>query len=210
MNYRLVPTLVISLLFGLLSIAQDSNQTIIGASLGFGTQQAFPFNNDDYTHNNYFIKGQLNYQLLSKQKFQIQFTAEPTLFYLEHQMIDTFYITPERGSDYLEQRARFLQPISYFEFGVGLGLICSYEFVPNSSLYVMGTVGPTLISKETERLARGFAFSDIAGAGFRTGTQKWKIDARISVRHLSNAGLLFPNGGHNSINFEVGLLFPLR
>lgn len=189
---------------------QEKNELKIGGSIGWGTQNAFPFNSPDYSHENYFIKGQLNKELYGIQKFKLELDFEPTYFLIKHQLLDPTYITQFRAPDYLEQRKRFVQPMIYSEFSFALGLIVRYQIIDAFSIYIMGSIAPTLIQKETERLAKGFAFSDIAGLGFSFKWQKIIIDLRASVRHLSNADLLFPNSGHNSINGELGILFPLN
>ncbi|MGB0404549.1 MAG: hypothetical protein ACPGEG_10665, partial [Salibacteraceae bacterium] len=136
----------------------------IGASIGWGTQNSFPFNSTDYTHKNYFIKGTLNKELYNIKKVKLEFGFEPTYFFIKHQLLNPLYITPQYSSDYLEKREQFKEPITYSEFSLGVGLIIRYQIDNQFSIYCMGTIGPTYIEKDTERLAKGFAFSDIAGA----------------------------------------------
>ena len=189
--------------------AQEPSKLDLGCSFGYGTQNAAPFNSAVYSHEVFFIKGQLNKELYSIQKLKLEFDFEPTYFLVNHQMLDPLYITPQRAPNYLEQRAHFLKPMTYSEFSLAVGLIIRYQFIDQFSVYIMGSVGPTLIQNETERLAKGFAFSDIAGLGFSNNWKKFSIDIRATVRHLSNANLIFPNSGHNSINLEAGVLFPI-
>lgn len=197
-------------MFSKQAFTQETRELYIGGSVGWGTQNAAPFNSSDYSHKIAFIKGQLNKELYAIQKFQLEFDFEPTYFIINHQMLNPNYITPERAPNYLEQRAHFLEPMTYSEFSLAVGLIIRYQIIDQFSFYIMGTVGPTLIGKETERLAKGFAFSDIAGMGISNDWKKFSLDIRTTVRHLSNANLLFPNSGHNSINVEAGVLFPLK
>ena len=63
--------------------------------------------------------------------------------------------------------------------------------------------------KATERLAKGFAFSDIFGLGLSYEINKLQLDFRYSVRHTSNLELKQPNGGHNTTNTEFSVLLNL-
>jgi hypothetical protein len=71
----------------------------------------------------------------------------------------------------------------------------------------LGSIGPMISDTETERLAKGFAFSDIVdlGVGYKVG--KIMFEVRPGVRHVSNANLQSPNSGLNSsnINFSISV-----
>ena len=58
---------------------------------------------------------------------------------------------------------------------------------------------------ETERLSKGFAFSDVIALGFSLKVDKVIFDIRPSLRHVSNAGLQSSNAGFNTKNIEFGL-----
>jgi len=45
------------------SLAQENKEISIGISMGWGTQNAAPFNSINYSHEVLFIKGQLNKDL---------------------------------------------------------------------------------------------------------------------------------------------------
>ena len=77
------------------------------------------------------------------------------------------------------------------------------------STYAIGGTGPMHSDKATERLAKGFAFSDIFGLGLSYELKKLLFDFRYSVRHTSNLELKQPNGGHNTTNTEFSVLFKL-
>ncbi len=66
-----------------------------------------------------------------------------------------------------------------------------------------------ITNKETERLAKGFAFSDIFGFGFQYKMDRLVFEIRPGIRHVSNLDFQFPNCGHNSTTIDFGILFPV-
>jgi hypothetical protein len=84
-----------------------------------------------------------------------------------------------------------------------------YRSDKKMSFFMMGSVGPMISDTQTERLAKGFAFSDIIAAGVTYKTGKVMFEVRPGLRHVSNANLQFPNCGHNSTNIDFGLFVKL-
>ncbi|MFV8370274.1 acyloxyacyl hydrolase [Flavobacterium sp. LB2R40] len=66
-----------------------------------------------------------------------------------------------------------------------------------------------ITNTETERLSKGFAFSDVLAVGFTFKVNKVTFDVRPNFRHVSNAGLQKNNSGYNTKNIDFGVLFPL-
>ena len=62
---------------------------------------------------------------------------------------------------------------------------------------------------ETERLSKGFSFSDVLGLGISYQTKHVTLDFRPNLRHNSNAGLQSSNAGFNTMNYDFGFVFPL-
>ncbi|AOW21999.1 hypothetical protein LPB138_03805 [Urechidicola croceus] len=77
------------------------------------------------------------------------------------------------------------------------------------SIYAQGSIGPMITDTETERMAKGFAFSDVLSFGLSYKIKTIILDLRYGVRHVSNAELQQPNSGYNSTNFEFGFLVEL-
>jgi hypothetical protein len=77
------------------------------------------------------------------------------------------------------------------------------------SIYALGSVRPLITDTETERLSKGFAFSDVFAVGITYHAKRFSLDVRPSLRHLSNAGLQNSNAGFNTKNIEFGFTVPL-
>jgi hypothetical protein len=92
------------------------------------------------------------------------------------------------------------------EFGVGVGLKYAYPIGDSYSVYILGSVGPHVMSLETQDQADGFIFNDTIGLGMNymisPGTA---IDVQCRLRHLSNAGIKEPNYGIENLIGLVGL-----
>ena len=182
----------------------------LGLNYGQAKQDQFPFNNPNYLYNNKYFKFQINYLLSEKKKFNYELNIEPSVYFSEHQLINKYFIQPNRGDDYIEQREEFTKKRSFGEYAINFGIILRYKILNNFSTYVLGSVGPMVSLKNTERLKKGLAFSDIFGYGFSYKQKKLRFEVRLTVRHNSNFELFYPNNGHNSTGIEGGVSVQLR
>ena len=195
------------------SIAQDSpkiNRTLrLGFNYGYGTQQNFPFNSTDYTYDVQFYKLQINYGLKGKRKWKLELNIEPSIYTAEHQLLNIYYVQPKFGNDYLDKRVLFAKHKQFNEYVLNTGLLLRHNTFKQLDTYVLGSIGPMISNTETERLVKGFAFSDIIALGISYEVKSIFLDLRFSIRHVSNATIKLPNSGHNSANMEIGFSFQL-
>ncbi|NQX81764.1 MAG: acyloxyacyl hydrolase [Flavobacteriaceae bacterium] len=109
----------------------------------------------------------------------------------------------------MELREEYTKYRSFNEYALNFGLSIRYELVSFADAYFIGSIGPMISGIDTERLKKGFAFSDIIGFGILFKIKKTHIDSRITFRHDSNAGLGSPKSGHNSAGLELGISYQL-
>ncbi len=179
----------------------------LGLSYGRGSQDQFPIRSPDYLYDLYYFKFQFHYPIGGKRRWKTEFIAEPSVYIAEHQLLNIYYITPESGENYQEQRDQFSKKRTINEYVVNLGLLLRYALFDDLSVYGMASIGPMISDTETERLAQGFAFSDIIAFGTTYHFDHLAFDFRYVFRHVSNANLQSPNIGHNSSSIEAGILF---
>ncbi len=190
--------------------AQIKKENIkLGFTYGTGAQDKFPFNADDYTHEVDFYKIQINYRFKDKRKWAFEVNLEPSFNVVEHQLLNRFYIKPSDSDNYMELTELYMQRRTIKEYVLNLGFITRYKIYKNVSTYAIISVGPMYADKATERLAKGFAFSDIFGLGLSYEINKLQFDLRYSVRHTSNLEFQQPNGGHNTTNMEFSVLLDI-
>jgi len=201
----------IILVFNVYSQKKEKDKRLLfGLNYGQASQNKTPLNDKDYLYNNQYFKIQINYLLLKKKKISYELNIEPSLYLSEHQLLNKYFIQPHETPDYLSLREIFTQKRAFNEYVLNIGIIMRYKIINNFSSYVLGSVGPMFSDKGTERLRKGFAFSDIFGLGFSYELKNVVFDLRLTVRHNSNADLYLPNGGHNSIGLESGISFRIR
>jgi hypothetical protein len=181
----------------------------LGITYGAGVQGKFPFKANDYTHEVDFYKLQINYRFKDKKKWAFEINLEPSYNIAEHQLLNKFFIKPSDAENYIELRELYTQKRTIKEYVLNCGFVARYKIYNGISTYAIGSVGPMFADKATERLAKGFAFSDIFGLGLSCEIYKLQFDFRYSVRHTSNLELKRPNGGHNTTNTEFSILFKL-
>jgi len=92
------------------------------------------------------------------------------------------------------------------EFGVGVGIKYAYPIGDLSSVYILGSVGPHVMTLESQDQINGFIFNDTIGLGMNhmisPGTA---VDVQLRLRHLSNAGIKEPNYGIENFIGLIGI-----
>ncbi|MCX6325565.1 MAG: acyloxyacyl hydrolase [Bacteroidia bacterium] len=209
-KFKLYLVIVINILVFSQSYAQEESRLLrLGFNYGVGKQQLFPFNSPDYSYNVNGYKVLINYPLKKSGVFSYELQLEPGIYLAKHQLLNEYYVQPKDGADYLEQREIFTKEETITEYVLNVGFLVRYNLKGRLSFFILGSIGPMISDTETERVARGFAFSDIItfGAAYKVG--KIMFEIRPGLRHVSNANLQYPNSGHNSSNIDFGIsVFP--
>ncbi len=188
----------------------ESNRRVkLGFNYGFGKQESFPLNSNDYSYDVQFYKVQMNYLLIEKRKWAFEINTEPGLYINEHQLLNKYYVQPRHGADYLDKRLEYTKKKQIKEYVLNFGFIARHYTFKKLSTYALASIGPMYSDTDTERMGEGFAFSDIFGIGISYKIKNIFLDFRYSIRHVSNANLSLPNNGYNSTNLEIGFTFQL-
>lgn len=213
MKFKLLISFFFSALFMGISVSGNSQikkeYLKLGFTFGKGAQDKFPFNADDYIHEVDFYKIQINYRFKDKKKWAFELNLEPSFNVVEHQLLNKFYVKPSDAENFQELRDLYTQKRTIKEYVLNCGIIARYKVYKDFSAFSVFSLGPMIADKATERLAKGFAFSDILGVGVSYELNKLQFDFRYSVRHTSNLEFQQPNGGHNTTNFEISALYKL-
>jgi Lipid A 3-O-deacylase (PagL) len=200
----------LSLFNTFISTAQIKKENLkLGFVHGYGTENTFPFNKKDYDHTVTLYKVQINYLIKEKRKWSYEINIEPSYNIAEHQLLNKWFIKQSSGEDYLERRELFTQKRKIKEYTLNFGFLTRYTIFKKWSVYNLASIGPMISNKNTERLAKGFAFSDILAFGTSYKIDEIQLDFRYSIRHTSNFNFKSPNNGHNTANIEFGVLFKL-
>lgn len=178
-----------------------------GFNYGFGHEENFLFDDPDYSYDVHFHKIQLYYPLKHEGRFRYELLVQPEINIAKHQLHNYFFVTPDEP-DYLAKRALFTQRRTFTEYVLNVGFLVRKPIYHKLDAYALLSVGPSIINKASERLAKGFAFSDNFALGLNYDiTNHFTVDFRGVLRHVSNADLQLPNGGYNTLNFEIGVYF---
>jgi len=96
-------------------------------------------------------------------------------------------------------------PDTDVEIGISFGLKYRYPISETWSVYVLGSVGPHLITVQTIDQANGLVFFDTVGGGFSFFlTKKSALNLEYRFRHVSNADIKEPNYGIDSHIVAIG------
>jgi hypothetical protein len=204
MKKKIISILIVSLFF-ICSYGQKSQSKFSGGFYyGFGSE----IKNANYTHTNSFYKAQFYYTLKNAKCFTYHLVVQPELNFATHQLINLYFVKPNEPN-YLERREEFTKLKDIREYILNIGFVVRKPITKVFSVYILGSVGPMITDTETERLSKGFAFSDVLAVGLSTKVGAMTFDIRPSLRHVSNAGLNESNSGFNTKNIEFGVSFPL-
>lgn len=216
MSYKLyisALTILLSFIGFSQQVGQENSSEIehsIGFIVGRASQKTFPQTSNDYVYNTTSIKLQYERKLWDWGKWDAHILIEPSYYRVNHQLLNFFFIEPSEP-DFQERRDRFTTPRTFDEWALNIGLKVDYPILKNLDSYAMLSSGPMTQGDDTERLKRGFSFSNVLGFGIQYQfSPRIKWDARLMIRHTSNAGLRFPNSGHNSLGGETGFIFVLE
>lgn len=201
---KVLAVILLFFVFSALNAQEKAQKFIAGLGYGIGDE----IKNTDYTYTNRYLKGQFYYVFKSTRNFQFELLLQPEINFATHQLLNLYFVTPDEPN-YEEKREAYTKLKEIKEYVLNVGLVLRKPITKNLSIYVLASVGPMITDTETERLSKGFAFSDVLGLGFSLKTKKIIFDLRPNVRHASNAGLQNSNAGFNTFNIEAGVLFPL-
>ena len=114
-----------------------------------------------------------------------------------HRGIPSFYLEPKLNP--------VISPEKDIEVGISFGIKYMYPLKNRLYGYIAGSVGPHLITVQTEDQANGFIFFDTIGTGLSFFlTKKSAINLEYRLRHISSASIKQPNGGINSHISAIG------
>lgn len=176
----------------------------LGFACGYGTQ----LRNKDFTYINRFYKVQVGYVLKKAKHVSYEIVLQPEINFGEHQLLNMYFVQPDEP-DYEARRERFMKLKDIQDYILNVGILVRKPFSESFSIYVLGSVGPMFTDTETERLSKGFAFSDVIALGCSVKIKKVSFDVRPSLRHVSNGGSQGSNAGVNTKNIEIAISFPL-
>lgn len=202
--------LVFNILVSLQLKAQEESKSLrLGIDYSMGKQPFFPFSSRDYSYKVNSYKVLINYFLRKTKRFSYELQIEPGIYFAKHQLLNEYFIQPKDGADYLELREIFTKEKTITEYALNIGIVIRYNVKERLNFFFLGSIGPMISDTETERLAKGFAFSDIValGVGYKIGKIMFEISP--GLRHVSNANLKKPNSGHNSSNIDFGISLTL-
>lgn len=182
----------------------------LGVNYSRAEQSRFPFGNINYEHRSQGLKLQAAWTFAQRRRWDFELLLEPSVYGTYHRLVNPSFLQPWHYTDYEGQRARFSRGRNLVEFALNVGAVARWRVGGGVSAYGLASIGPMISGRDTERLRRGFAFSDILGLGLAYRRGRGYVDLRATVRHNSNAALALPNYGHNTAGGEVGVGWYLR
>lgn len=202
--------LLIFLLGSTILVGQEKNKINLqkphklGFLYSYGSEDNFIFNDPDYTYHTHIVKAQLFYQLKALKQAKLNLVLIPQYQRITHQLINEQFVTPNQ-ENYIEKRIEFMQKKGINLFGVALGISYEKPIALKTYIRAMLSLGFNHIDTRSERLAKGFTFSESLSLGIEHQlNKKAAIYLGTSFGHVSNLNFQLPNDGYNILGIELG------
>ena len=211
MKYRFL--LIILLFISATIVCQSKTNKLKPAKIGvlynYGANENFIFDDPDYTYTTKTIKAQAFYELASWKKLNFELIVQPQIQFLNHQLLNKWFVTPDQDN-VQEKIAEFTQPKKMNLYGVEFGFVVKKKLI--SKLDIQGgiSLGFNYIDTRTERLAKGFTFTENFSLGFSYNVfKKSFIYLGTNFGHVSNLDFQKPNDGYNILGIDIGYSFEI-
>ena len=202
--------LCLLMVFCLLSFGENASAQKtprIGFDYALGSQQFFPFNDPVYYRRTNGYKIQFYYPFKTG-KWNLELLVEPSYYSGRQRLLHPDYVTESAyGPDYLQLRTIYSAMRTINEYTVNFGFVTRRNFNQHFSAFFIISSGPLYVDKATERLASGFAFSDVVALGGGYSIGRLRIEVRTGLRHVSNLATQYPNKGHNTSTIDLGMTY---
>lgn len=180
-----------------------------GFVYGYASQNKYFVQDTDYHYETNSFKWSNHFNLSRKRKHAWELLIEPSYYFSRNESFNPWqkYYT---SIDNAEEMRNILMPFKLMnEYALNLGITYRRYVSKNASVYTYLNVGPMYIDTDTDRLKKGFAFSDILAVGFNYRMKDFSLDGKTFFRHVSNANFQWPNFGLNAFGFEIGFYYEL-
>lgn len=164
--------------------------------------------NKNYSYTSRYSKVQLSTLLKQSRNFKYQLIIQPEMDFIEYKRTNGDYYAKEYMQSNLERPSKYGSVEYIKDYSLNVGFIISTPISERFSIFLLGSVGPMITDTETERLSKGFAFSNIVSLGIAYKVCNMIVEVRPNFSHLSNGGLQKANIGFNTRNIEFGLNYP--
>lgn len=189
-------------------LAQVKGEWRMGLCYAYASQASFPFNSSDYQYRQHLIGLETEWFFNVQNKFRWSCSARLIMGEGMHKMLNPQFI--KGSSDYADYlRYRYMKYKALREYGMDLGLNALWAFKDCLGMRFEFGLGSLHTDRDTERLAYGFTFSERLALGLQYRLGYFDLSTVLGVRHVSNANLKRPNGGHNSSYLEFKIKYPL-
>ncbi len=181
-----------------LSYSQQNDNTSIQKNKSIALYYGYGFNTGLFTKASYYYKPNV-YILEFKKELSIKKKISYSLrFSAEYNSVKfcEFYIS----NPCIEYQNT--------DIGANVSFDVSRKISESLTVYSFLGTGPHYLKTKVSRQAKGFIFSDVLAVGLahKFYNNKYFIDVRYSLRHLSNAGIARPNVSieNHIINIGIG------
>ncbi len=181
-----------------------------GVVYGFSSQNTYISQDSDYKYESQIFKISNHFNLSKKERHSWEILVEPSYYRSKHESFNYWHAFFTKNQSGAELRDEYMPLKNMNEYALNLGIIYRYNLNSNWSVYAMGNVGPMYMDTDTERMKKGFAFSDIFGLGSNYKVGKLSFDVKTMIRHVSNANFQYPNFGYNAVGFEFGMYYEFK
>jgi len=182
----------------------------IGFLYAFGSNERFFHDDPDYTYTAKIVKGQAFYNLGSWKSLDFELIVQPQVQFLEHQLINSFYVTPDQ-ENFQEKIAEFTKNKNMNLYALEFSFSANKNILKKLDIQAAISIGFSYVNTRSERLAKGFTFIENFSLGLNYKVFKNHIvHLGYYIGHVSNLNFQKPNDGYNLLGFQLGYAIVLN
>ena len=159
------------------SFSQSKNKKlkldVIGIYYGIGNEHTFLFDDPDYLYKANYLKASFLYNLNNKT-YRWSLAIQPQIHFLKHQLLNPFFVR-NIEENFEEDRITFTKLKSMRFYALSFEISVRRKVFNKLEVSAFFAAGPGIINTRTERLAKGFTFTENIGLGVHYGLSKKTI-----------------------------------
>lgn len=195
--------LLLFLVKSILSAQSVEKNSGLGLYYGIGVDKK----TSNYKYTTRYFKFEYSHLLKQNKKTRYEFLIQPKIEFKKYQGTNYYYSPSSADPENLNE---YNSVENITDYSLSFGILMNKPLTKRLAIFISASVGPMITDTYTERLSKGFAFTNVLALGLSLKTRNLLLEVRPNLNHISNAGLQKRNIGYNTLNMEFGVKVPMK
>ena len=129
--------------FQIVAAQEEPSPPDWGIHIGYASQQAFPFDNEDYTLTQHHILGHLRLQQFQLGSFKVDILSELGYYFSKHQLLNKWFTTTSFFGDFPADFQEYaMTEKNIHQLAAHLGMTFNWFLNPKIAVFGYSSIGP--------------------------------------------------------------------